>query len=131
MRVMGRYSSEMQETRRPRLAVLNAASEGRLDLEDRIVYEPRLRDGVASGIFHYLTPGMTLTLRDAIVGMIVLSDNVCTKMVLERLTLESVANYCKAVGMTGTHHRFLIPPYGQSVQGGPPHTGRHLFQQLP
>ena len=92
------------------LAVLNAASEGRLDLDDHIVYEPRLRDGVASGIFRYLTPGITLTLRDAIVGMIVLSDNVCTRMVLERLTLQEVADYCQALGMTGTHHRFLIPP---------------------
>lgn len=92
------------------LAALKAVYEGRLDLDAPIVYEPRLRDGVASGIFRYLTPGIALTLRDAIVGMIVLSDNVCTKMVLERLTLQEVADYCQALGMTGTHHRFLIPP---------------------
>ena len=95
------------------LAALNAVCEGRLDLGSQILYEPRLRDGVASGIFRYLTPGINLTLRDAIIGMIVLSDNVCTKMVLERLTLEEVADYCQAVGMTGTHHRFLIPPRSQ------------------
>ncbi len=41
-----------------------------------------------------------------------MSDNVCTKMVLERLTLEEVDSYCKAIGMAGTHHRFLIPPLG-------------------
>jgi beta-lactamase class A len=92
------------------MAALNAVHEGRLDLAEPIVYEERLREQVASGVFRYLTPGITLSLRDAIVAMIVLSDNVCTKMVLERLTLEEVDTYCKSVGMVGTHHRFLIPP---------------------
>lgn len=92
------------------LATLKAVHDGRLELDAQIVYEPRLREEVASGIFRYLTPGISLSLRDAIVGMIVLSDNVCTRMVLERLTLQEVNDYCHAVGMTGTHHRFLIPP---------------------
>jgi beta-lactamase class A len=92
------------------MAALKAAHEGRLDLAEPIVYDERLREQVASGVFRYLTPGITLSLRDAIVAMIVLSDNVCTKMVLERLTLEEVDSYCKSVGMVGTHHRFLIPP---------------------
>jgi beta-lactamase class A len=92
------------------MAALKAVHEGRLDLAEPIVYEERLREQVASGVFRYLTPGITLSLRDAIVAMIVLSDNVCTKMVLERLTLEEVDNYCQSIGMVGTHHRFLIPP---------------------
>jgi beta-lactamase class A len=44
----------------------------------------------------------------------VLSDNVCTKMVFERLTLEEVDGYCKSIGMSGTNHRFLIPPLALS-----------------
>jgi beta-lactamase class A len=31
-------------------------------------------------------------------------------MVFERLELEEVDRYCKSLGMSGTHHRFLIPP---------------------
>lgn len=92
------------------MAALNAAHEGRLDLAEPIVYEERLRDEVASGVFRYLTPGITISLRDAVVGMVVLSDNVCTKMVLERMTLQQVESYCTSIGMVGTHHRFLIPP---------------------
>ena len=92
------------------LAALKAVYDGRLDLDAPILYEPRLREEVASGVFRYLTPGISIPLRDAIVGMIILSDNVCTKMVLERLTLQDVSDYCTAIGMTGTHHRFLIPP---------------------
>lgn len=94
------------------MAALKAAHDGRLDLNAPITYEERLKHEVASGMFRYMTPGIVISLRDAIVGMMVLSDNVCTKMVLERLTLEEVDSYCKAIGMGGTHHRFLIPPLG-------------------
>jgi hypothetical protein len=92
------------------MAALKAVGEGRLDLNEQIVYEERFAEEVASGIFRYLTPGIVISLRDAITGMMVLSDNVCTKMVFERLTLEEVDLYCKSIGINGTHHRFLIPP---------------------
>jgi beta-lactamase class A len=96
------------------MAALKAVGEGRLDLNEQIVYEERFAEEVASGIFRYLTPGIVISLRDAITGMMVLSDNVCTKMVFERLTLEEVDLYCKSIGMGGTHHRFLIPPLALS-----------------
>ncbi len=92
------------------MAALKAVHEGRLDLDEPITYEARFAEEVASGMFRYLTPGIVISLRDAITGMMVLSDNVCTKMVFERLTLEEVDSYCKSIGMHGTHHRFLIPP---------------------
>ncbi|AQZ52342.1 serine hydrolase [Martelella mediterranea] len=92
------------------MAALKAIGEGRLSFEEKIVYEPRHAEQVASGVLRHMTPGMVLSLRDAIAGMITLSDNVCTHMVFERLTLEEVQAYCAAIGMTGTHHRFLIPP---------------------
>lgn len=92
------------------MAALKAATEGRIDLDEPVTYEKRLAEKVASGIFRYLTPGIVISLRDAITGMMVLSDNVCTRMVLERLTLKDVDGYCKSLGMANTHHRFLIPP---------------------
>lgn len=100
------------------MAALKAVHEGRLDLDEQIVYEQRFSEEVASGMFRYLTPGIVISLRDAITGMMVLSDNVCTKMVFERLQLSEVDSYCKSIGMTGTHHRFLIPPLALS----PDHT---------
>jgi beta-lactamase class A len=96
------------------MAALKAVEDGRLDLDEQITYEKRLAEEVASGIFRYMTPGIVISLRDAITGMMVLSDNVCTKMVLERLTLEQVDQYCKSLGLVGTHHRFLIPPLALS-----------------
>ncbi len=100
------------------MAALKAVHEGRLDLDERITYEARFAEEVASGMFRYMTPGIVISLRDAITGMMVLSDNVCTKMVFERLTLQEVDSYCKSIGMSGTHHRFLIPPLALS----PDHT---------
>ena len=100
------------------MAALKAAEDGRLDLDEAITYEARFAEEVASGMFRYLTPGIVISLRDAITGMMVLSDNVCTKMVFERLTLEEVDAYCKSIGLSGTHHRFLIPPLALS----PDHT---------
>jgi beta-lactamase class A len=98
------------------MAVLKAASERRFDLDQPVTYEKRLAEEVASGLFRYLTPGIIISLRDAVTGMMTLSDNVCTKMVLERLTLEEVDGYCKSIGMAGTHHRFLIPPLALSPE---------------
>lgn len=92
------------------MAALKAVHDGRLDLDEQITYEARFAEEVASGMFRYMTPGIVISLRDAITGMMVLSDNVCTKMVFERLTLEEVDSYCKSIGMHDTHHRFLIPP---------------------
>lgn len=92
------------------MAALSAASEGALDLKEPIVYEKHHAEEVASGIFRHLTPGIVISLQDAISGMMVLSDNVCTRMVFERLKLAEVDAYCQSIGMAGTHHRFLIPP---------------------
>lgn len=92
------------------MAAFRAVSEGRLNLDTPITYEARMAEEVASGMLRYMTPGLVIPLRDAITGMIVLSDNVCTRMVLERMTLEEVNGFCQSIGMVNTHHRFLIPP---------------------
>lgn len=92
------------------MAALKAIHDGKLNPDEKIVYEQRYAEEVASGIFRYFTPGIEITLRDAITGMMVLSDNVCTKMVLERLSLDAVRAYCAAIGLKNTNHRFLIPP---------------------
>jgi beta-lactamase class A len=63
-----------------------------------------------SGTFQHLTPGFSITLRDALVMMIIVSDNTCTGMVVDLVGLETIQRWCESVGMTGTIHRFGIPP---------------------
>lgn len=92
------------------MAALKAVHEGRLDLDETITVEERLKKDVASGTYRYMTAGTVMPLRDAITNMIITSDNVCTQMVLERLTLKDINAFCRGIGMANTHHAHLIPP---------------------
>jgi beta-lactamase class A len=86
--------------------------EGRLRLDEPCTIEARLQDGVDSGTWQYMTPGCVIPLRDALVNMIITSDNVCTQIVLERLDRDELNAWCKRIGMAGTTHRGNVPPPG-------------------
>jgi len=92
------------------MAVLKAVHEGRLDLDEPIEVEQRLQQGLTSGTIRFMTPGTVMPLRDAITNMIITSDNVCTQMLLERLTLEEMNAFCQSLGMANTRHVHLVPP---------------------
>jgi len=94
------------------MAAMAAVNAGLLRLEDQVVLEARLQKDVASGTYRYMTPGCVIPFRDVLVNMMITSDNVCTQAVLERLGPETMDSYCHGIGMTGTHHRGLIPPLG-------------------
>ncbi len=94
------------------MALLRKVHAGQVDLNEPCVVTEELKHEVASGSLRYMTSGLTITLRDAMVQMIILSDNVCTKMVLQRLSLEELNDFCRAAGMAGSTHRFIIPPLG-------------------
>lgn len=94
------------------MAVLAEVAAGRLDLDKRIVIEPRHADGVASGVLRYMTPGLVIPFRDAVVQMIITSDNIATRLVMERIDRDTLNGWCGQAGMTGTVHRFDIPPLG-------------------
>jgi beta-lactamase class A len=94
------------------MALLRKARAGLVDLDTPCTMTEELKHEVASGSLRYMAPGLTIPLRDAMIQMIILSDNVCTKMVLQRLTLDELNDFCRAAGMVGTTHRFIIPPLG-------------------
>lgn len=94
------------------MALLRKAHAGLVDLDQPCVVTTELKHEVASGSFRYMADGLTVPLRDAMTQMIILSDNVCTKLVLQHLSLEELNDFCATTGMTGTTHRFIIPPLG-------------------
>lgn len=94
------------------MAALKAAHEGRLDLDERITIEAWHQEGVVSGVLRFMTPGLVIPLRDAIVQMIITSDNVATRLVVDRLGLDAINAFCRSIGMHGTIHRVVIPPLG-------------------
>lgn len=91
------------------MAALRAAHQGRLDLDQMILYEARMKQEVVSGTLLYMTPGFAIPLRDALVQMIITSDNVCTRMVMERIGLDEINQFCRDIGMTDTIHRTVVP----------------------
>lgn len=92
------------------MAAFRAVHEGRLSLEEPVVMEARFQEGIPSGTFYYMTPGLTFPLRDAILQMIVTSDNICTAIVGERLPADEITAFCRSIGMSGTEIRFSVPP---------------------
>lgn len=97
-------------------AALAAVHAGKLSLDQKVTIEARFQDN-DSGTFQHLTPGFSITFRDALVMMIIVSDNTCTGMVVDLVGLGEIQRYCEGIGMTGTIHRFGIPP-----KLGPEHT---------
>src|SRR5688572_232711 len=91
------------------MAALKAVHDGKLTLDQKVTIEARYQDN-DSGTFQHLTPGFWITLRDALVMMIIVSDNTCTGTVVDLVGLGEVQRFCESVGMTKTIHRFGIPP---------------------
>ncbi|MGH7333512.1 MAG: serine hydrolase [Candidatus Rokuibacteriota bacterium] len=91
------------------MAALQAVHDGKLALDQPVTIEARYQDN-DSGTFQHFTPGFAITLRDALVMMIIVSDNTCTGLVCDLVGLDNIQRFCEAIGMTGTIHRFGIPP---------------------
>ncbi len=91
------------------MAALAAVHAGTLSLDDPFEIEKKYQDN-NSGTFQFLTPGFTITFRDALVMMIIVSDNTCTGKVVDILGLDAVNAYTRRIGMVGSTHRFNIPP---------------------
>ncbi|MCC6174693.1 MAG: serine hydrolase [Chloroflexi bacterium] len=91
------------------MTALEAVNAGRRSLDEPFTIDARYQDN-DSGVFQHLTPGFAITFRDALVMMIIVSDNTCTGKIVNLLGLDAINAYSKRVGMLGTTHRFNIPP---------------------
>jgi beta-lactamase class A len=91
------------------MTALAAFHAGSLSLNQPFSIEAKYQD-TDSGTFQFLTPGFEITFRDALVMMIIVSDNTCTGKVVDILGLDAINAYSRRVGMVGTTHRYNIPP---------------------
>jgi beta-lactamase class A len=107
------------------MAALKAVHDGKLALDQTVTIEAKYQDN-DSGTFQHLAPGFWITFRDALVMMIIVSDNTCTGTVMDLVGLENVQRFCESVGMTRTIHRFGIPP-----RLGPEHTLEQVTTTTP
>jgi beta-lactamase class A len=91
------------------MAALASVHAGKLALDQKVTIDKKYQDN-DSGTFQHLTPGFWITFRDALVMMIIVSDNTCTGTVVDLVGLDVIQRYCDGLGLTGTKHRFGIPP---------------------
>jgi beta-lactamase class A len=86
------------------MAALKKVNEGVVSLDDPFEIEEQYQN-THSGCFQHLKPGFNVTFFDALVMMIIVSDNVCTGKIADIIGLESVNDLCTSIGMVGTTHR--------------------------
>jgi beta-lactamase class A len=91
------------------MAALKAVHDGKVALDQKVTIEARYQDN-DSGTFQHMTPGFWITFRDALVQMIIVSDNTCTGTIVDMVGLAEIQRFCDTIGLTRTVHRFGIPP---------------------
>src|SRR5438105_14208516 len=107
------------------MAALAGVHAGKLALDQKVTIDARFQDN-DSGTFQHLTPGFRITFRDALVMMIIVSDNTCTGTVVDLVGLGEIQRFCESIGMSRTVHRFGIPP-----RLGPDHTLEQVTTTTP
>lgn len=83
------------------VALYRAAQQGAVSLTDRIRYEQD-QYCLGSGVLVHLTPGVEMTVRDAAVLMIVISDNVATNMVINLVGIDQINETMRDLGLERT-----------------------------
>lgn len=83
------------------VALYRAVHEGRVALGQRIARLPE-HDCLGSGVLNRLSPGVEMSLRDAAVLMIIISDNVATNMVIDTVGLDWVNDTMRVLGLEQT-----------------------------
>ena len=99
------------------MAALREVHAGRIDLDERVPVDTSL--DTTSGCLQWFSEGLELRIRDLILMMIIVSDNVSTGHISGLVGLDKVQALCDELGMTGTAHRRGTPDYSLSRDHGP------------
>ncbi len=90
------------------MAALRAVHAGQISLDQKLQIQERFQ-ATRSGCFQFFTPGTEVPLRDMLIMMIIVSDNVSTGTISELLTLGVINEFSQSIGMSGTAHRTGMP----------------------
>ncbi len=82
-------------------ALYQAVDDGTVRLADRITYEEAHRS-LGSGVLSMMSPGVEMSVRDAAVLMMTISDNSATNMCIDLLGLDAINAQMRALGLTET-----------------------------
>ncbi|MCU0660163.1 MAG: class A beta-lactamase-related serine hydrolase [Candidatus Pacebacteria bacterium] len=86
--------------------VLADIKAGKLNLTDHFFIQKKYQDN-NSGIFHYFDPNAcVISLHDALVAMVAISDNACTGGIVEMIGLDRLNKYITSLGFNQTLLRY-------------------------
>jgi beta-lactamase class A len=91
------------------MAALKKVNDGHFNLDDPFVLEEKYQ-GNTSGCFQHFRPGFQITFYDALLMMIIMSDNTCTGKIFDMCGIDYLNDYTKSIGMVGTTHRPRVEP---------------------
>ena len=91
------------------MAALKGVNEGRFTLDQPVEVLSEYQQTTSSP-FGRVAPGFSMTFRDFLIMMIILSDNTCTGTVVDMVGLDYINAFCGSIGMVGTTHRQRTPP---------------------
>ncbi|HEY2934520.1 MAG TPA: serine hydrolase [Acidobacteriota bacterium] len=91
--------------------VFAQARESRFTLQD-VIASTEENKAQGSGVLQDLGPGLHLTVRDAVVLMIILSDNTATNMLIDRVGVKAVNDRMRQLGLADTtlYKKVFRPP---------------------
>ncbi|ETI68964.1 serine hydrolase [Neobacillus vireti] len=84
------------------LAVMELASNGKLDLNEKLVYQQRHYFG-GSGVIQYERVGTSYSIRDLVRKAMIHSDNIAFIMLKERVGANQFISYMKSLGAQYTY----------------------------
>jgi len=89
-----------------KLAILYEAMvevrEGKAHWDEKITLKPGEAVG-GSGMLHFFDPPMTLTLKDVLTFMVIVSDNTATNLAIDRFGVDAVNARMESIGLKNTH----------------------------
>jgi len=83
------------------VSLFQAAHDGRLALDERTTFREEHRT-LGSGVLQRMTPGVEMTVRDAAVLMIIISDNVASNMCVDLVELDEINAQMRKLGLEET-----------------------------
>jgi beta-lactamase class A len=76
--------------------------EGRAKWDERLTLKPGEAVG-GSGMLHFFDTPLSLTLKDVLTMMVVVSDNTATNMAIDRFGIDAINARAESVGLVNTH----------------------------
>jgi len=113
------------------VALFQAAHEGRLALDERTTYRKE-HQCLGSGVLQRMTPGVEMSVRDAAVLMIIVSDNSATNMCIDLVGLDAINAQMRTLSLERTtlFRRLGDPASGLDARNHSLSTAREMARLL-